>query len=392
MRIIDRYVIVSFVKNYVISFMVLVGMYVVLDMVFNFNNLVDFHSEASGGGQLVEALYDIVDYYFYQCFLIFVHLSGIIPVVAAAFTLLRLSRFNELTALLAAGVPLLRVATPVILVAVVLNGLLIVDQELIIPAMIPKLIREHDEVHKGPRNFFAIEAMQDNNNGLVRAARYFPNPPGRGPYMLDLDVIEREPVERTENGTPHVLLVPSAHIQAREADWDPQNQQWNLQDGHRVSGLQEERVSPAVPLAAYKSNVTPEEIALYRSGSFVDLLPTHRIDQLLDRPNMYGKIDLLRVKHWRFTQPLMNVVLLLLAIPCVLTREPGTLKTAAMKTLIFMGLAMGAVFLFQQFAGKPPPGVAGSATGVNNWAMLMAWVPIFIFGPLSVFLLDRVKS
>src|SRR5579864_9288227 len=134
MRIIDRYVIFSFLRNYIISFMVLVGMYVVLDMVFNFNHLVDVQSTGPGATpSLWAALYDIFDYYFYQCFLIFVHLSGIIPVVAAAFTLMRLSRFNELTAMLAAGVPLLRVAAPIILVAVVLNGLLLVDQELVIP-------------------------------------------------------------------------------------------------------------------------------------------------------------------------------------------------------------------------------------------------------------------
>src|SRR6185312_15454712 len=87
----------------------------------------------------------VADYYFYQAFLIFVHLSGIIPVVAAAFTLIRLSRNNELTALLAAGVPLFRVAWPVILIAGVLNALVLVDTEVIIPTMIPKLIRKHGE-------------------------------------------------------------------------------------------------------------------------------------------------------------------------------------------------------------------------------------------------------
>src|ERR1700722_12629525 len=144
MKIIDRYVIFSFLRNYIISFMVLVGMYVVMDMVFNFNHMIDVQSASGPETQsLWGTLYDIVDFYFYQCFLIFVQLSGIIPVVAAAFTLMRLSRFNELTALLAAGVPLLRVAAPVILVAVILNGLLLLDQELIIPEMIPKLIREH---------------------------------------------------------------------------------------------------------------------------------------------------------------------------------------------------------------------------------------------------------
>jgi lipopolysaccharide export system permease protein len=401
MKIIDRYVILSFIRNYIISFMVLVGMFVVLDMVFNFNNLVDFQSSNAGGIQSVfGALYDIFDYYFYQCFLIFVHLSGIIPVVAAAFTLMRLSRFNELTALLAAGVPLLRVAAPIILVAVVLNGLLLVDQELIIPQMIPKLIREHDDVRKGTRNYHAIEALQDGNNGLLYAARYFPRPDDKPPYMLDMDVIERATVQsegRSASPEPGASadagqLVPVAHIQADTADWDAKDMQWNLTHGRRVTGINGARVSPEQPLAVYKSNVTPEEIALYRSGSYVELLPTHRIDQLLDRPNLYGKIDLLRVKHWRFTQPLMNVILLLLAIPCVLTREPNTLKTAATKTLALMGLAMGLVFLSHQLGGSIPASLASSASGPSTWSMLMAWMPIFLFGPLSVFLLDRVKT
>src|SRR5271170_6224484 len=153
MKLLDRYVLVLFLKNYLISLTVLIGMYVVMDMVLRFNDIVSVGKQAGGTGltSVWTTLADVGGYYFYQCFAIFVQLSGIIPVVAAAFTLMRLSRFNELTALLAAGVPLLRVAAPVILVAVILNGLLLIDQELIIPEMIPKLIREHGEVHSGPR-------------------------------------------------------------------------------------------------------------------------------------------------------------------------------------------------------------------------------------------------
>ena len=51
----------------------------------------------------------------------------------------------------------------------------------------------------------------------------------------------------------------------------------------------DDRVSSPIPCTVYKSSLTPEEIALYRSGSFVELLPTARINQLLDRPNLYGK-------------------------------------------------------------------------------------------------------
>src|SRR5277367_6228503 len=133
MRILDRYVLKTFLKNYLISLMVLIGMYIVLDMVFNFGDLVDVRgaNEQAGMQTVLGTIRDIVDYYFYQCFVIFEHMSGIIPVVAAAFTLLRLSRFNELTAILAAGVPLLRVALPIVYCGVALNFILLpITQEL----------------------------------------------------------------------------------------------------------------------------------------------------------------------------------------------------------------------------------------------------------------------
>src|SRR5207244_3344017 len=141
MKLLDKYVLISFLKNYLISLMVLIGLYVVLDMVFNFDELAEVQAKQNAAGALsvFNLLRSIADYYFFQSFKIFVHLSGIIPIVAAAFTLIRLSRFNELTASLAAGVPLLRTAMPIIIAAIVLNILLMVDQEMIIPGMIPKL-------------------------------------------------------------------------------------------------------------------------------------------------------------------------------------------------------------------------------------------------------------
>ena len=94
------------------------------------------------------------------------------------------------------------------------------------------------------------------------------------------------------------------------------------------------------------------------------------------------------MKHTRFTQPLANVILLLLAIPCVLTREPGQLRAAALRTLVLTGLCMGTIFLSQQLAGSIQPGDQLSA----YWPAIMAWAPIFIFAPIAVSLLDRVKS
>jgi len=384
MKLLDKYVLVSFLKNYLISFMVLIGLYVVLDMVVNFDELAaasprDLQAQVTAFDSTTALLKGLVDFYFYQSFLIFVHLSGIIPVVAASFTLMRMQRFNELTASLAAGVPLLRTATPLILAAVVLNVLLVVDQELLIPNMIHKLVRKHDYGVDQDSRAFRIDAMRAEDGAKLFAARYHPNTE-RAPRMEMLSIIEQD-----EN------FRPISHIRADSAVWDDQGKQWTLENGwidrnlspESGKSVQSERIS------VYKGKITPEEIMLYRSGNFVELLSTQRINELLQRPLSYGRGNLLRVKHTRgVTQMTINMILLLLAISAVLTREPQQLKTAATRSIFLTGMLMTAAFASQELAGQAPP----NPMLANQWPALMAWLPIFIFGPISVILLDKVKT
>jgi hypothetical protein len=48
---------------------------------------------------------------------------------------------------------------------------------------------------------------------------------------------------------------------------------------------------------------------------------------------------------------------------------------------------MGSVFVTYQMAASPP-----TPQLTNLWPALMAWVPIFIFGPLSILLMSQVKT
>jgi len=85
MKIIDRYVLGAFVKNYLISLMVLLGMYVALDMVFNFGNLTQKQNMLTSENYTVwRMIYDIGNFYFYRAFSFFVQLSGMIAVVEEA--------------------------------------------------------------------------------------------------------------------------------------------------------------------------------------------------------------------------------------------------------------------------------------------------------------------
>jgi lipopolysaccharide export system permease protein len=381
MKILDRYILISFLKNYVISFMVLIGLYVVLDMVFNFDELAEYrdHLDSAGGfAGVLELLRAIGDYYFFQCFRIFSHLSGIIPIVAAAFTLIRMTRFNELTAQLAAGIPLLRMAMPIVVAAMILNGLLVIDQEFIIPQIIPKLTRSHDKLHVSGGRTFAIHAMQDDANGLLNVARYHLEGGETPPWMEDVDVVEVD-----DN------FAPVAHIRADRGEWDARARQWKLTNGQRITGLAPGTKGASIktqPWPVYHSSITPDEIALYQSGEYVELLPSSRISMLLERPKSYGAIDLQRVKHSRITTWIMNLVLVLLAIACVMTREPGRVKQGIAACVVVCGACLGTIFLCYQLAGTPPSG----ARWADMWPAIMTWMPIFIFFPLAILLLDRV--
>jgi lipopolysaccharide export system permease protein len=356
-------------------------MYVVMDMVFNFDEiLVPRGQAASAGVNVLAVIKDVADYYFYQSFRIFVAMSGVIPVVAAAFTLLRFSRFSELTAFLAAGVSLQRIAVPIIVASVVLNALLVVDQEIVLPTMIPKLTRTRDEMHEVNKadSAYRISTMQVGRRALLMAARYHPPTRTGTASMEDIDLWDRDEDFK-----------PVTHIFADQAIWDQRQQQWVLVNGRRVTGLLPDQIhSDEIPITVMKADVTPEQIALYHNSEFVDLLSTRRIDELIARPKSYGVNNLYKVKYLRATQPFMNVILLLLAIPTVLTHDPKSLKRAASKCLLLTGLAMGSVFLAQQIASNPPIGPVWT----NAWPLLLAWTPLFIFGPLSVWLMTRVKT
>jgi lipopolysaccharide export LptBFGC system permease protein LptF len=378
---IDKYVLSSFLKNYVISFFVLIGLYVVLDMVFNFDEFVQVSGREAGDdtGTILQTIHLIASFYFFQAFRIFNYLAGVIPVVATAFTLMRMSRFNELTALLAAGRPLLRVAAPIIGAALALNiGLLLVNQEVIVPRLIDRLTRDRGQADSSLDNR-VLRAMPDGADKLLFAGRYTPATEKVPALMEVVDVLSKVDGKQT-------------HLTADRATFDASANVWKLENGSLAEIVKpgQGRGADPVPQAAYNGDgVNPETIALFLSrGDFVDLLSTSRISELLAQNTGVGRIDLMRVRDARWANYVLNIVLVLLTIPCVLTREPMQLRTAAGRVLLLVGACMGTIFVCQSIAGQPPP----NPQLASMWTAAMAWLPIFIYCPIAVWLLDRLKT
>ncbi len=140
LRTLDRYLLRSFLTSYVLALFVLVSLYVVLDL---FLNLDEF---TEAGKPVLEAVRNIVSYYGYNIPLYFSQLSGVIVLFAACITLWRMQRQNEMVAVLASGTSLYRLAMPLVLAGFVMNALLVLDQEVLIPRVAPMLARARDDV------------------------------------------------------------------------------------------------------------------------------------------------------------------------------------------------------------------------------------------------------
>ncbi|MDO8303106.1 MAG: LptF/LptG family permease, partial [Sedimentisphaerales bacterium] len=139
MKILDKYIIKNFLVGYLIAFFVLIGLIIIIDL---FINLDEFAEHSNMGFLAVSA--NIIRYYGIQSTVYFRDFAGMITVVAAAFSLGRMTRSNELTAVLASGVSLKRVISPIIIVAILFTGVLVIDQEFIIPNLADKLVLKRD--------------------------------------------------------------------------------------------------------------------------------------------------------------------------------------------------------------------------------------------------------
>ena len=94
-------------------------------------------------------------------------------------------------------------------------------------------------------------------------------------------------------------------------------------------------------------------------------------------PNL-STIDMSR--HIRLTKPLLFWILMTLALPFFLTREPASVLAAGGRALLVGGLFFGVGF------------VAHTIVKDESWTAFMAWLPILVFGPIAVLQLANAKT
>jgi lipopolysaccharide export system permease protein len=363
-KTLDRYLLRSFTYSYVVSVVIMISLYIVLDL---FANLDEFTAAEKPTLQIVK---DIVSYYSYHSFLYFAQVAGMITLVAACFTLARLQRTRELMAMIAGGVSLYRVAMPIIVAGMVFNTLWVIDQEVIIPKIADKLVRSHEEASS--RQSFALWFLEDQNNTLLSAMNYNPNDETMEGVIA---------MERDENGQI------TAKISADAAEWDEGKQCWKLIRGVRYARSAENSEFVMAGsmgrtlIESYQSDWRPEDLGLRQNTNWTWFLSIRQLNDLLKKPHLVPNLnEIASARHIRLTQPFLNILLLLLGLPFFLNREPHNLLVS----VGFCLLTTISCFLISF--------VAQTMASSVDYPALAAWLPILIFGPIAAILMENIKT
>jgi lipopolysaccharide export LptBFGC system permease protein LptF len=470
MKTLDRYVIRSFLFCCLVVFLVFMGLRIIGDLFVNMDEFV------KGDRQLMEVLGHVVSYYGAQSLVYITELGGVTVTFGAAFTLARMNKSNELTAMLASGVSLYRVLLPILVGSIGLVGLIVVDREVLIPRIAPrlavdrgeraetetyqvrlmpderksvwyagqfhpteglmkemtvvirseagrrlglvsaeeatagplagygegwhasqaKLIGSQDEpwprnqssqliytqidperiqraAHGGalpetPTGVGDVELADDVYTMVLRARRFVPGP-AEGDESSGRLIEPRfafyavgEPAEEGESAQgasvePKLLAV----VHGAQAQWDPSGQHWSLEGG-----------AIFVP-----SDLGPADILLRQSGRWTQYVSFTRLGELIDQGLVSNDRAALMSRHLRITEPLNTLVMLLLPMTFILSRERNVKASVGMSVLVVKMFYISTYMI--RYVDNIPP----------VWA---AWVPTLVFGPIAVALLDNIKT
>ncbi len=369
MQIVDRYLTLLFVKVLVVSFVSLVGLFIVIDLFANLDELWSYGKRHEGGFAMV-----VAEYYGPRCLQFFDKTAGMLAMIAVVFVITLLQRNNELTALMAAGVPRSRVMLPLLLAAAAVSWLGVANREFGLPAVRGSLARNAQD-WLGDRARKCTPRYDMRTDILIA---------GKATRAKDRQIEEpqfRLPVEFS--AWDRQIAAAAAYAQPANADHPAGYLLRGVKQPKNLGQLPSQSLDGQVVLYSPSdtpwlaedecfvvSVVTFEQLAV--GGPWRNYLSSYELITGLRGRTLEPGADVRVTLHARLVQPLLDFSLVLLGLPLVLTRGSRNIFLAA-------GLcsAVVAALYFVVFTCH------GLGSNYLLDPTLAAWVPLVIFGPVA---------
>ena len=369
MAIIDRYLLKSFLGVFMVFFISFFGLFVVGDTVNNFGEL---HQYAQSNGGLVRT---IMGYYGLRSLVFFDWMNPLLILVAAMFTVATFRRHNEMTALMAAGIRNARMIRPLLIVSSILVLLAVINRECVLPT----LRQELGSDIKGMRDqkSDAIIPVYDNQTDILLS--------GKG-LMLS-----RERIFQPNFFLPRNLDRYGVQLLADEAIY--QRPTAERPQGYLFMGVRQPEglaFEPTLKLDGAPVLLTPQDTPwleadqcfvvscvepklLAGGGTWQQFSSTSELADALENPSVKHNPGVEVELHSRFVQPFLDINLLLLGLPLVLTRQSRSLFLSVGLCVLLIVVFMSVIMLCHSL---------GSAAMLNP--SFSVWLPLMLFVPLAV--------
>lgn len=488
MRTLDRYVIRSFLWSFLLLFLVVMGLRIIADLSINMDEFLKIPNATAQ-----QKMLNIVSYYSNQSVMYIQELGGIIIVISAAFTLGRMNHSNELTAMLASGVSLRRVVLPIIACAVLLDAMIMLDQEYLVPRMADKLVRNRDEAFE--KNHYPIRLMTDDNAtvwmakslrpddkqmdetyAIIRTPRKSLLAKIHGPkacwqevrddegnhsgwsiygtedqealleirtqYSKEDSFFDLNPHQRIPTTEELYLASPDRLLQSLREDVAAEGKELTMVDAAGPAGnhlyrcaldkqnnveVRYKLFKPARPeigrtdntlenaqfvfrdndgraIATFladrctwesgqegldgcwrlengrifiPTNLTPRDMVLQSSSNWLDYMSTSDLAELISHGRLRDEDAAKLARYTRYTAPMVNIIMLLVGLPFILSRVRDLKASAVMCLLMTASFLVFTYFCQYTLTDQP---------------LLAAWMPVLVFGPISAVMLDSVKT
>lgn len=361
MNLLDRHIVARYLANFALLLGLLFVFAISIDVVVQFDRFSDaarIRAEATGRPHSLVLAHAILDFHGPRIFQFFAFMTGLVGIGAAGFTLVQMHRARELVAIMAAGVPLHRVAAAILAAQLGIVLLQLADQELVLPKLATRLVREHDAILERGVETFEAPLMRDGDGDLLYARDVDPRT-GTATSLLVL--------ERDEDGTA------VARITAESAEWDEAAEGWRLEDGRRMETESAEgRQASRETIDFWATDLSPRMLLARRSLNYAQMLS---LSQLRDLRDAGEETDprLERTIFGRFSGALVNLLVPMIALPFFLVRNPGTamLSRSLHAAAVSIPLLIGALAAMTVAVPGLPAGVG-------------AFLPVAVLLPIAV--------
>ncbi|MBI5364272.1 MAG: LptF/LptG family permease [Planctomycetes bacterium] len=361
---IDRYVGSLFLASYATAFLLVVGLFLVLDMASNLDDYLELWPDGTRAPTFL-----IARYYLFQIPFVFLQVAPFITLVAGLFTVSRLLKHNETIAALAGGISAHRMLAPVFLIAACMAAGMFQLREV----LASDLANKRDAVrfvleNKNWDRKYGFVRVRDLNGSFVQLNEYRP-------------AVGNPPVAEVR-GLQAIWHSSGQSIEASRAVWTERGSGagWLLEDGVfrevRSDNTRVERpvrwldgfdFTPSLALSYWRAREHAVELSFGEVKELMRRDPDRAVYQTMFQ--------------YSLTFPLANLVLLLVGLPILLRHERG--KGAE-------GLALGCLLCVFYFATDFVFRNLGLQSSMDP--RYAAWLPILFFGSLGLVLFDSMRT